>query len=221
MPASLIGGVTGGAITPANTNVVDVVATQLVFTAQPPALTGINVPVAQPEVRATDTNGLLDFDVTSASITSGATLTNTPSAFVNGILTFTGFQYAAPGDGTLTVSVTNPLGVTPSVSNHVDVVHVNGTLATGGVTTGNELFSSSTSNVIFGITFDVPYSLLTGPQLNEFTIDFGNPFTAALSNFRVYASLDASLNRVTDPEITSLISHRGGRRLPSDSAQHR
>ncbi len=92
-------------------NRIEVVATQLVFTTQPPALGFLNTDLsASPEVVAQDANGALDLDYepgTGITINNagGLTMVNLPTAFVAGVLSFpSNFRYTTAGNGTLTVS---------------------------------------------------------------------------------------------------------------------
>ncbi|MBL6445905.1 Ig-like domain-containing protein [Fulvivirga sp. 29W222] len=106
----------GGATSSLTTgdNTIEVTATQLVFTTQPPALFRPNVNVTpQPQLEARDANSIMDLDYNSSitvTNTDGLTMVNTPTAFTNGSLTFpAGFQYTSfnnnqPNNGTLTVA---------------------------------------------------------------------------------------------------------------------
>jgi hypothetical protein len=90
---------------------VDVAATTLVFTNQPPSDVLVNADLStSPIVHAQDDNGNLDLDYAPST---GVTISNTgvlpmvnaPTTFVNGALTFpSNFHYTQIGNGTLTVA---------------------------------------------------------------------------------------------------------------------
>ncbi len=193
------GGVLNGDVSDPTANRIDVVATQLVFTQQPPPFAGILEPVPYigtpvTEVRSVDANNNLDVDFnasTTATIASGAGLQSSSFAFgsgVNaGILNLGSLQYTSVGNGTLTVTISSGLpgiieGVpfpqiaapTAAISNNVEVLDVTAALATGGVTTSRNLAGGSLDKVIFGVTFNATYQ--TGapePKLSSFVIGFG------------------------------------------------
>jgi len=202
------GAVSNGQLTPNNRNIMDVVATQLVFTQQPPSFAGINEPVPltgpSAQVKALDAFNLLDAEFdnsaygTVGNISSAAALTTSSFPFNKGILDLPSatLNYSAVGLGTLTVSAASlpPSASAPSnaVSSRVDVVHVQGLNATGGVITTQSLAGGALDRVLFGVTFTSSYNVSGQPQLSKFTISFSNPFrstsagTEILKNFRIF-----------------------------------
>lgn len=198
----------GGAIGPAST--IEVNATRLDFINDPaepsPLIAGIYQPLALPVVQARDANQVIDLDydqsnldpayqqATISSAQAGITLNTAP--FVQGVVDFTGFQYFSVGDGTLTVNA-NALSSTTNGSDPcapVDVVHVYTVPANGpssNVTQSANLIGNSTGNVIFGVTFQTDYVITDHPQLNAFTIHFGNPIDGVVLNPVLWQSTNA------------------------------
>lgn len=122
----------GGATSSVNAgdNTIEVVASQLIFTTQPPSLFRPNVNVTpQPQLEARDGNNIIDLDYSSAvtvTNTDGLTMVNAPTSFTNGTLTFpANFQYTSfnnnqPNNGALTVADSPDLGaVANATSNDV------------------------------------------------------------------------------------------------------
>lgn len=109
----------GGAVTSTaqDNNRVEVTATKLVYVTQPPALTGVSTDVSPaPVLDAQDAFNNKDLDYSSAVTLSNSALlgmTNMPSAFVSGTLTFpNNFRFTTYGTTTLTVSSGSLIGAT-------------------------------------------------------------------------------------------------------------
>ncbi|NOT73833.1 MAG: T9SS type A sorting domain-containing protein [Cyclobacteriaceae bacterium] len=200
-----IAGVFGGYQAAAGT--VNVIATQLDFITQPPAYAGVSQPVAAGVVHARDVNGLLDLDYNAPAF-MGAGSVGISGTFnvVNGILNLSTLQYQNAGLGTLTASSG---ALTPGVSSAVEVLDVTTLIATGGVITSTNLVGNSTDKVIFGFTFNVPYTAGTEPKLNGFTISFNNPvstpITSVFSDFRIYESTSTSFSTATAQNVEGTI----------------
>ncbi|UII30532.1 Ig-like domain-containing protein [Fulvivirga ulvae] len=122
----------GGATSSLNAgdNTIEVVATQLVFTTQPPVLYRPDVNVTpQPQLEARDANNIVDLDYNSAvtvTNTDALSMINSPTAFTSGTLTFpANFQYTSfnnnqPNNGALTIADNPDLGaVANAISNDV------------------------------------------------------------------------------------------------------
>ncbi len=136
------------AATPAtgDLNRIEVVATQLTFTTQPPATAFVLANVSPaPVVAAVDAFGNTDLDYSSpinVGNSKGLGMSNVPTNITNGIVAFpVNFQYTDVGDGsagngTLGISATDPNadGVPPNVavSNGVTVRVAQTTLITAG-----------------------------------------------------------------------------------------
>lgn len=210
--APLIGGITGGAITDGNVKI-EVTATRLDFTVQPVPFEGIQRPLAStPQVRARDVNAIVDLDHSFVGnlTTPGAGLTTTAFNFTNGIVDFTGLQYVSPGDGTITIT-SNGLSSASGGSincNHVDVINVFSTYASSGVITSPNLPGGAINRVIFGVTFNTPYSVTGEPKLNSFVINFSNPISGIFTNIRVFESTNTAFD-VTDANIVTTPSIGG------------
>lgn len=225
------GGVLNGDITPITANRIDVVATKLVYTQNPPAFAGLNEPVpysgtplTRLEARDANENLDLDFDFTLfgtvGDITSTAPLVTSSYPFAAGVLDLGGIQYNNVGNGTLTVSVTTGLpyvveGVpgpviaspTNGVSSNVEVVHTTAAIATGGVIVGPtaNLPGGAIDRKIFGVTFSAPYQAGGHPDLSRFVISFGLPvgeeITDIITNYRVYENNSGTFG---GPNVTTL-----------------
>lgn len=210
--APLIGGITGGAITDGNVKI-EVTATRLDFTVQPVPFEGIQRPLAStPQVRARDVNAIVDLDHSFVGnlTTPGAGLTTTAFNFTNGIVDFTGLQYVSPGDGTITIT-SNGLSSASGgsiICNHVDVINVFSTYASSGVITSPNLPGGAINRVIFGVTFNTPYSVTGEPKLNSFIINFSNPISGIFTNIRVFESTNTAFD-VTDANIVTTPSIGG------------
>lgn len=211
--AGLIGGVNVAARqTPAvGANIVDVVATRLDFTTQPDTYSGINEPFSAfppvPIVEARDVHQRLDLghDFVANVSAPGANLSPSAFNFVDGILNFQSVNYTSPGNGTITVTSnglsSNSGGSTPS--SNVEVIHVSTSIATGGVNGGNNLAGGSVNKVIFGVTFNTPYTVGAQPKLNEFTFTFSNSITGVFTNIRVFESQITAYSGGTATNVTS------------------
>jgi hypothetical protein len=128
----------GGAAAASTTgdiNRIEVTATNLVYTTNPPSTAGVgsNV-IPAPVVAARDANGNTDadFGYTNLSVTNSAGLSTsnapTTSNAVAGVLTFPStFQFGAPGTTTLSVAAT---GVTTATSGNITVSFTPAPLAT-------------------------------------------------------------------------------------------
>jgi hypothetical protein len=218
------GAVTGGTQTANTVDLIDVVATKLVFTQNPPRYAGVGEQVPHflstiTMVQAEDPNNLLDVDFddhvtstnsTKGNVTSSASVSGSPFSFASGKLDLSTLEYAAVGDGTLTVSPINvPAGVgavTSAVSTLVDVIDVTTALATNGVTTSTNLAGGSVNKFIFGVTFHAPH-VVTGPNhplLQKFKILFNsaNISTNPFINARVFEA--ASSPNFGGPNVTTL-----------------
>lgn len=210
--APLIGGITGGAITDGNVKI-EVTATRLDFTVQPVPFEGIQRPLAStPQVRARDVNAIVDLDHSFVGnlTTPGAALTTTAFNFINGIVDFTGLQYVSPGDGTITIT-SNGLSSASGgsiICDHVDVINVFSTYASSGVITSPNLPGGAINRVIFGVTFNTPYTVTGEPKLNSFTINFSNPISGIFTNVRVFESTNTAFD-VTDANIVTTPSIGG------------
>lgn len=202
------GNVSGAAYTPDDKNIADVVATQLIFTQQPPAFAGINEPVplsgTSAQVRALDAFSLIDLEFdhatygTVGNLASAATLTTSTFEFSEGVLELpsSSLKYSGVGLGTLTISASSlpPTASSPSVavSSRVDVIHVQGNNAPAGIVSTQSLPGGAVDRVLYGVTFNAAYTVTGEPKLSEFTISFSNPFrdvsagTEVLKNFRVF-----------------------------------
>jgi hypothetical protein len=238
-----IGGANVGYTTPLGFNIVDVAAIKLDFTAPlPPSFAGVSTPLtgAGP-VQARDKNGIVDLDINgSPTITSPGSSVGPPSlAFVNGTLDLTGLRYGQTGNGTLLVvqgslrsDKPGPDAAVPSP--HIDVINVVSTIATGGVVQSTNLSGGSSDVVIYGVTFNTPYSVTGEPKLAGFTISFSNPYGSVFQNIRIYQSLsptfstglpnieggsiNATVNRLpTSLQVTFPPASRPDLSLPSNS----
>jgi hypothetical protein len=211
--AGFIGGVNGGLQTPSTTsggavaNKIEVNATRLDFTTQPPNLiAGINQPFAPPIVEARDAFGLLDLDYDAgntnavyqnASVSSSAQLAKTSYPFALGVLSLptstilsNSFYYTSIGDGTLTITA-NGLSSNTAGSTQcqpIRVMNVGASLNTSGVIeakldTDNVKTASIKGGrnnvVIFGITFTAANSSINEPSLQKFTFTFDFPYKTA------------------------------------------
>ncbi|MEJ0056070.1 MAG: hypothetical protein WDN75_10660 [Bacteroidota bacterium] len=72
------------------------------------------------------------------------------------------------------------------------MLRVTATLATGGVVTSTNLAGGSTGKVIFGFTFNAPYTVPGEPKLNGFTISFSNQIAGVFNNPKIFESLVTS-----------------------------
>jgi hypothetical protein len=225
------GGVLNGDVTAPTANRIDVVATQLVYTQNPPAFAGINEPVpysgtpaTRLEARDANNNLDLDFDFTNygtqGTLSSAATLLNNTFNFNAGVLNLGAIRYTNTGVGTLTVTVTTGLPFvveggpgpviappSPGVSSAVQVVHTTTTVATGGIIVGPtaNLPGGAVNRKIFGVTFSAPYQSGGHPDLNSFIFTFGLPLneeiTDIITNWRVYENNSGTFG---GPNVTTL-----------------
>jgi hypothetical protein len=205
-----IGGKLGGVGSDPNVKI-EVMATVLNFTVQPPAYAPIDNSVSiDPVVHALDKNGVVDEDVNglpngAVLITSGdsgpkmdATISNPPASFVNGQLDFPSLRYTTPGDGTITAQITNGVdSVVVTTSNLVDVLHVTALKATKEIAgEGADTYilrGGDKAQALFGITFQAPYIAGAEPKIEDFSVDFGTGagnIDALFQNIEVYRSLD-------------------------------
>jgi hypothetical protein len=211
-PSTAPGGTNAGAIGLIKN--IEVVASKIDFIVQPPATAGINEPVPQTyptgkvTVQARDQFNILDLDHNAtANFAAPAGMNIGSLVFQNGVLGLDNIQYTGVGNGTIAVQSVNqnsqvitsivnqPGAVPPNVaiaSTHVDVIHVYGELATGGLEQSTSL--SEFDKAIFGATFKKDYSISTQPILKKFTISFSNTVKNAFYNFRVYESADATFS---------------------------
>jgi len=202
----LIGGITNGAVSAGNVRI-EVTATRLDYVIQPLAFEGIQQPLAvTPQVQARDVNQIVDLDhnfVGNLSAVS-ASLTTTAFAFANGVVSFTGLQYVAAGDGTITITSNGLSSATGGsiACIHVDVINVFSTYAPTGVITSPNLPGGAVNRVIFGVTFNTPYKVTGEPKLNRFTINFSNPIAGVLTNLRLFESVNTAFDG-TDVNITT------------------
>jgi hypothetical protein len=212
--AGFIGGVNGGLQTPSTTsggavaNKIEVNATRLDFTTQPPNLiAGINQPFAPPTVMARDAFGLVDLDYDkgnpnvkykNATISSAAQLAITSYQFELGVLTLPtnttlsrSFYYTSTGDGTLTI---NANGLSSNAGGSIScqpirVMDVSAFINNSGVLTTNNIKGGTNNVVIFGLTFAADNSSINEPSLKRFTLTFDFPYKTAsktiLQNFKV------------------------------------
>ncbi len=211
---NLIGGVNGGLQTPSTTsggeiaNKIEVNATRLDFTTQPPNLiAGINQPFAPPIVMARDVFGLVDLDYDkgnpnvnyqNATISSSAQLATTSYQFALGELSLPtntilsgSFYYTSTGDGTLTITAnglsSNTGGSIPC--QPIRVMDVSATINPSGVLTTNNIKGGTNNAVIFGVTFTADNSSVNEPALKRLTFTFDFPYKTAsktiLQNFKV------------------------------------
>jgi hypothetical protein len=198
--AGFIGGVSGGLQTPSTTsggalaNKIEVNATRLDFTTQPPNLiAGINQPFAPPTIEARDATGILDLDYDQnnpnqnyqgALLTSTANLSLRRYNFEKGKLQFpsitnnadlTGsLYYTTVGDGTITVTANGVLSQTISSTtngsiscNPINVIHTTATgiqKGTNGVVFSNNLRGGTKNAVIFGVTFSAANNYVTANE---------------------------------------------------------
>jgi hypothetical protein len=203
-----IGGITNGAIS--DPVLVEVMATILDFTIQPPAFAPIDRTVSiDPVVMALDINGVVDLDVTGANgsvvIISGdggpkldANISNPPASFVNGVLNFPSLRYTSPGDGTITAKIINgDLTEVVGVSNLVDVLHVTALKATKNLAgSGDDTYilrGGDKAQALFGVTFQAPYVSGAEPKIEDFSIQFitgASNIPSLFSNMEVYRSDD-------------------------------
>jgi hypothetical protein len=194
------GAVLNAVQTPANRNIINVIATRLDFTTQPPQFAGINEPFGStanptiPVIQARDINQIIDLEHNFAADLGapGASLTPATVNFVEGYVDLENVQYITAGEGTITVTSNGLSSNAPSISStRVDVLHVTATAATGGVSTSTNLPGGALSRVIFGVTFNAPHKITTPsnePLLEEFTITFSNPITNVFTDIRVFES---------------------------------
>ncbi len=228
--AAYKGGILNGDLTPITVNRLDVVATKLVFTQEPPSFAGTaepvpysGIPVTMVAARDANNNLDLDFDTargTTADISSTATLVTNSFSFSAGLLNLGSIRYNTTGNGTLTVSATNnlpfliegvpgPVIAIPSnaISTPVSVLNVTAGIATGGIVPGPtaNLAGGAVDRKIFGVTFTAPFQSGGHPDLNSFIISFGLPvgdqITDILTNFRVYENTSGTFG---GPNISSL-----------------
>ncbi len=211
-----IAGVNGGIATPPTMNHIDVVATKLDFTTQPSAYAGISPePVNAGIIHANDQLGLLDLDYNQPLLLSTPTAATSGSfTFINGVANLSSMLYTSAGDGTITATsgslasnTNNTVNGLPNVSvqcSHVDVIHVSTVIATGGVITTTNLAGNSTNKVIFGFTFNTPYTVGSEPKLKTFTISFSNNVTGVLNNLRIYESATSTSYNVATVQDVEL-----------------
>jgi len=213
-----IAGVLGGLSAPVAVNILDVTATKLDFTSQPASFAGILQPTVFGQVQARDKFGLLDTDFNNipASVTSGVSVSGS-FTFFNGILDMSTLQYGGSGDGTLNVlagglsSNTNniPAGIISIPSVHVDVMNVSAfynTGGAGGVVTSTNLVGGTANKVVFGFSFNAPYSITSPsvqPKVQKFTISFNQPTTGVFFNMKVVESTNGTYSSGL-PDVTSI-----------------
>lgn len=107
-----------------NENKIDVVADRLAFTTQP-VTTGVNSPMSNVVVSASDNNNNKDLDYSrNIVITSTGTLTGSPVTVTSasGVATFNGLTHTAVGTG-LKLTATST-GLTDAISNAFDVTAI-------------------------------------------------------------------------------------------------
>lgn len=213
-----IAGLPGGITAPVAVNILDVIATKLDFTSQPAAFAGILQPTVFGQVQARDKFGLLDTDFNNipASVTSGVSVSGS-FIFFNGVLDMSTLQYGGSGDGTLNVlagglsSNTNnvPAGIISTPCIHVDVMNVSAfynTGGAGGVVTSTNLVGGTANKVIFGFSFNAPYTITSPsvqPKVQKFTISFNQPTTGVFFNMKVVESTNGTYSSGL-PDVTSI-----------------
>ncbi|HNP76818.1 MAG TPA: T9SS type A sorting domain-containing protein [Cyclobacteriaceae bacterium] len=213
-----IAGFPGGLTAPLGVNILDVIATKLDFTSQPAAFAGILQPTVFGQVEAHDKFGLLDIDFHNipASVTSGVSVSGS-FIFSSGILNMSTLQYGGSGDGTLNVlagglsSNTNnvPAGIVSVPCNHVDVMNVTAfynTGGAGGVVTSTNLVGGTANKVIFGFSFNAPYTITSPsvqPKVQKFTISFNQPTAGVFFNMKVVESTNGTYSNGL-PDVTSI-----------------
>jgi hypothetical protein len=213
-----IAGLPGGISAPVAVNILDVIATKLDFTSQPAAFAGILQPTVFGQVQAHDKFGLLDTDFNNipASVTSGVSVSGS-FIFFNGILDMSTLQYGGSGDGTLNVlasglsSNTNniPVGIISTPCIHVDVMNVSAfynTGGAGGVVTSTNLVGGTLNKVVFGFSFNSPYTITSPsvqPKVQKFTISFNQPTTGVFFNMKVVESTNGTYSSVL-PDVTNI-----------------
>ncbi|MEM8566416.1 MAG: Ig-like domain-containing protein, partial [Bacteroidota bacterium] len=206
-----------GAETPDLRNILNVTATEYIFTQQPGPIEGINTPFgAVPALEARDALSNLDTDYNQDYniSTPEANLNSGEGSFSAGILDLTALQYISTGDGQLTVS--DPSSAIPDVtSNAVDVINtapVLLTTANGVRDVDPDLNAGSVNIPIFGFSLASAQNTVNEPQLTEATIRFNNPLPSVdirdvFTNFRLFSSLDGNLdvgfNNTTELQIAT------------------
>ena len=226
------GAVTNGQLTPADKNIVDVVATKLQFTQQPPSVVGINRPVPLPpgndvKIVANDANSLIDLEFNSANSSKlnlsvpSAQLQTTSFAFTDGevLIDKNSLVFLAAGDGTLTATASNnpptATSVTAAVSILVDVFDVTAIYSFGGVNTNSNIAGGSVNKIIYGVTFNAPFTRSSDPKLNSFVISFDNTITGVFKNPRVFEQKNNSVyssiiaKNITDVSIKGKVTQGG------------
>ena len=211
---SHISGALPVAQTPSPGNLIDVVASQLLYRINSNATEGINIPLlVEPEVRAVDANEVRDLDHDFlANISTPEAAVSSPSlTFVDGILTFPGFKYLSTGDGILTVS-SDALRVD---SLAVDVIHTtfkNLDLNGGSNDTNNGidprtgLPTTGINLALLGFEIStVSTSPSNIPLLDELTIQFANTgsdsITDILDNIQLWSSPDPGFDFSEDNNL--------------------
>jgi hypothetical protein len=209
-----------------NAHTLEVTATRLDFLNDPaepsPLIAGIDQPLALPVVHARDAFQVvdLDYDINNPNPayhsafagSAGAGLLINSFPFAQGVIDFTGLQYTSVGDGTLTIGA-NGLSSASGGSDpcaHVDVIHVNAQLASGGVSTALSLIGGANDVPIFGVTFGAPYTVAGQPKLQDFIITFANNTagdgdiqnTIDPATVLVYESIDPTLSKSTDENLS-------------------
>ncbi|HMP99055.1 MAG TPA: PKD domain-containing protein [Cyclobacteriaceae bacterium] len=142
-------------------------------------------------MEARDINQLIDLEHNFEANLSAPNAAISPTSinFIEGILSLENVQYNSAGEGTILVTSNGLSSAAPSISStRVDVLHVSASLATGGVTTSTNLPGGALSRVIFGFTFNTPYSISNEPLLERFTINFSNPITGIFNDIRIFES---------------------------------
>jgi hypothetical protein len=221
-PTMTIGGVSTGSASPGSVNILDVVATRLDFTTQPPGFAGINEPLplgTEPVVSARDiySNLDLDFNYDASFLNSDATpdltvySTTASFPFVQGILTLTNLRYNTIGDGTL-IAFANGIKSTDNSSiqcSTVHVLHVTAASALNGLNSASKLIGGAKEVPVFGVTFNRgSYAASNQPKLEEFTVTFKNhtleePIwnTIDITKTLIYESVDNTFAK-TDIKLT-------------------
>ena len=206
-----------GAQTPAGTNILNVTATQFVFTESPAPVEGVNVEFRSPAVvQAHNPHSNLDLDYSDSYTLTSATTPSTdgrradidqtglPSNFSNGELNLSALRYTSTGYGSLTISGSLTTA-TSGGSESTDVINTEFRQTKTGVELAGTVEISGANNIaIFGFGVRAETNDDEIPIFNGFTIRFNRTVAEFYRVPRVFKSIDAEFRIANDEVITGL-----------------
>ena len=171
---------------------INVTATKLAFTTQPPTAIGVATPFSSmgtpPVVKATDANNNLDTDYTATfNVTPSTGVVTSLTNFTGGILTLNSFSFSTAGSRTITItgnSTGAPFNYTAlsgpgveALSTSVNAVISNKTTIAEATAPSSELasFSSITNTLPASFNFDFTITDDVGADATTFTDNDGLP----------------------------------------------